>query len=501
MPLPRPSARPTTPPGQRCSGVGPSSPSRYSVSSSSMTTPSSRARGYYVNGSDAVVLHRLPAEVLLTIFTLVLDHADSLGPIVTLSLVCRRWRDLLRHDHVWSYVARHYLVAFPLLRQLFPPRPTSPSAVTQDLRFPMDGGRVMHRRLASGELRRPTRHAVMSSRTQVRKYLEQREHAHRVAERRRYVLHLFVSFALLCVTLSLVCFIVPWEMEPAPEECTSVTTSDILVSAVLGRSPRCSFAGTIRNSFTVANGFKFLWATFALVVAAIIANIVMQAHFEPRPLVQRLERHRDLIVASVGVLSAALIAGALPLALFQIWTGQEPRERGSVWRLAAPTCAAGVIWQIHVLARFRRQIAAVLARRQAVHLRDAYDACANSTPLFFSVSLLAGCAYHETGSQWAVAVGCLVPFVACVVLSALFLVDFVSGAKLMDGLASLSLAVAAGTPGMALCGVIRGATLLPLALASAAFYVGHAERLFALMTTVDELEVLVATGRSTADES
>jgi hypothetical protein len=346
--------------------------------------------------------------------------------------------------------------------------------------------RMIHRRSASGEQRRPTKTAVISSRSDVRLYLKQRRHAHRVAERRRYVLHLFVSFTLFSFVMALVCFIAALEF------------SIELPGSRDGDDGGSWTAGPL----TVENGFNFLWATFVLVLASIIANIVMKAHFEPQPLFQRIHRHAELITASAGVVAAALMAGGAPLFLLQRFCLATAEERAQInpWLVPLPAVVAMLVWQVSVVVQFRRSLRRWWAGAIRLNVRRTYEAAANSTPLYLGISMVSAVVYWETQATAALVAGSLIPLVACAVLGTLFLVDFLSGAKGMDGLASASLYLAMATPIMVMAGVLRGLTMVPVAVAAGLFFAGHAQSLMQLLNSVDELEVLIASGRSSADE-
>jgi hypothetical protein len=442
------------------------------------STPTKAARSI-VNGAARVPLHRLPAEVLVTIIVEVLEQADSLAPINVMSVVCRRWQDLTRHDYVWSYVAKHYLVAFPLIRQFL-----SPVRAAPPIAFPATTtatGRLRHRRTVSPEqprFARPTKEAVLSSHHEVRVYLMQREHAHRVAERRRYVLHLFLSFMLFFFTNAVTAFTF------ALERC--------------GGSRACILNDLHEDVWpTVGDGFNFLWATFVMFLASITANIIMQAHFEPAPLFQRVSRHLQLILHSTAVLALAVFALGLPLYRWQKYAlAADPATQGSVWIIPIPSIIACVGWQVHVVFRFWSVLQRFAKRELSMTIRRCYEACANMTPCYLIITQLGACAYVDTQSQLALAVSTAIPLVTCLIVGALLLVDFFTGAKIMDGIAALSLSIASGTPLLLLCGVVRGATMLPLAIAALLFFLGHLRSLIKLMYTVDELDVLVATGLS-----
>jgi len=472
-----------------------------------------------INGAARVPFHRLPVELLVTVIVEVLDQAESLAPIAAMSLVCRRWHELATHDHVWAYVARHYFVAFPLIRQviasssggspLHDPAPgwlrravSSTFDRVHDASTAGDGVRVIHRRTASGERRRPTKTAIVSSHSEIRRYLSQREHAHRVAERRRYVLHLFLSFTLFSIVMALVCFIAALEASGAsapPRDWGAASDIDA-DGAVTATTTTTAVVAT--GPLSIENGFNFLWATFVLVLATVVANIVMKAHFEPRPLFQRLHRHGELIVVSTTVLGVAVVAGGVPLYLLQCFCLASEAERAATnpWLVPLPTVVAALVWQASVAVRFRTHLRQWWAGALQLTPRRAYEVTANSTPLYLAAAMVAAVAYYETRAHAALVAGALIPFVACAVLGTLFLLDFVAGAKGMNGLASASLYLAAVTPALVIGGVIRGVTMLPVAVAAALFFAGHAQNLLQLLNSVDELEVLIASGRSSADD-
>ena len=153
-----------------------------------------------------------------------------------------------------------------------------------------------------------------------------------------------------------------------------------------------------------------------------------------------------------------------------------------------------------MIVRFRRHLRQWWAGALRLNAQRAYEVAANTTPLYLAIAMVSAVAYYETRTHVALWAGAVIPFVACAVLGVLFLVDALSGAKGMNGLAAASMLIATLTPLLVLVGVVRGFTMLPVACAAALFFVGHARNLLQLLNSVDELEVLIASGRTSGDE-
>lgn len=409
---------------------------------------------------------RLPRELFVQVVIQLLEMEQALHPIATVSRVCRRFFELVQDDFVWSHVARNYFVAYPLLRSFMSPvgpRPSTPVTPVAAVPPLPDGGVVYRGRVGSSDARRlPTMRSVLKGRREVAQYLSQREHMQRVAERRRYVLHVFLSFTLLCVFLSLTCF----------------------TFALEGVGPA--------DTFSLSNGFNFMWASFVLVYATIVTNIVMQAHFDPHPIFVRIHRHFGLIAQSVAMLAGMLVTVALPLGMVQHNT--VGAGRWTTAECVLPPCIGALAWQLRIIAWFRTDIARWWRQGGRLGFSSLYHAAANSTPLYLAVTLGSVAAYIETGAYGFVALAAVLPFVSLVTLAVIFSVDFATRGNAMDGLASVCLFGSSACPLLFIVGIQRGYTLFPVAMAALLFFAAHLAELRKLFLSVDELDVLVATG-------
>lgn len=440
---------------------------------------------------------------MLAIFVLVCEFEDEVRPLTILSRVCRKWNHLCAEPFLWDQMAKRFFVCFPLIQQLaehgarthdyYHGRSLSDisdrSVTPQPKQLPRGVGELIKRATPSTNSANPfavstpllrfrprfpttqaTKKSYLRRAAELNEHDQQRKHQIVVLRRHGPVLHVIVSGALFCFSLS----------------------GFIAVLALEGIEPR--------NTLNAENCFFFLWLTYLLVFAAITANVVMKAHFEPQPLVSRVRRHLNLIMLSVAVLFMTVLCIALPLymvqqnvyALIEAQVTQDSSKtptRGDWLRAASPIIAGLSLWFLEVLYSVRASLRQWF-RQPEFSLTVLYDAGANCTPLFFIVALFAAVEATVTPqSKLHLAIGSAPLFVTFLTLSIVFATEYTVHQRTTDLLSGLCLGMATLFPVAVVALPLRGWTGLPIVLATSGFYLTHLSEIRRRFSALENGEV------------
>jgi hypothetical protein len=481
-------------------------------------------------------LAQLPPEVMQHIMQLLMLDAQSFAAVRVLSLVSRHWYSVVQHRSMWLHIVKMFFVSYPVVQRLARAAPidaadeeallrtvystkylsgrkrstdhiVSPSlpsesapsvephslaALAPKLSIHTQGGQTqatqqppllsvlqsLHRSDDDDQPLLFTNVGVRKAFKDVRRYLASRRYHELVLRRRAFVIHAFVSLALLCFSMALL---------------TAMCAAERLFDTI-----------AICDSET---SFHFVWLTYLSIVGAVLANIVMETHFEPQPLIRRLRMHTQLIQLSAALLSMSLLLVGLPTLLVQ-WNVQSVLHPPETHRMDSyipslddaaastastaaivgepylpwvvcilPVLLALVAWQIEVLYAVRRDIVEFL---QMPYFNSAtmYHGFSYSLPTLFIIALLCLTQFLELGGDpryWPLLlVGTLPGGLALFTLTVVFTMDYNLKNQTSDVLAAACCAVANLCP---LCIVtmerFRGFTVLPLVAASFGFFFGH----------------------------
>lgn len=423
-------------------------------------------------------IEQLPRELLHRVFRELLEGDDHcLRWMSVLSSVCRRWNMLCQDPLLWEFVARRTFVAYPLVVRL-PFLVPSEAALVQkaqgamatdapdnhsgvhhaatnedpireaELLVPHSGppGRTVARRDTQPAFP-PTRQTMKEAVEGVRVYRARQEYYQYVQRRRSFVLHLFLSITLLCFSLSIGTAMCAAEGIEWGWACQRQTT------------------------------FAFLWLSYVSITAIIVANVVMQAHFEPQPLLQRLKNNKLLITASFVTMVLGICDVMVPTFLIQVNLARE--ERFSWLWCGATVIGTFCVWQCYALfcimpdarEHLHHQLAAVNVKEgfQFVLLN-----VPNAFPTLFAVATFCGLQYVQHGSRFYVLIGGMPVAVSLGVMALVFLLDFCALRRYKDLAVGACLLVALFFPLSLVWWDFRGYCLLPLVLASFGFFATHA---------------------------
>jgi hypothetical protein len=286
----------------------------------------------------------------------------------------------------------------------------------------------------------PTNRSVFIYRREVRRYNERRRYQELVIRRRSFVLHAFLSLTLLLFA------------------CTLLTA----MCAAEGLDP-----------ITVCNAdvaFSFLWMTYTAVLGIVVSNIVMEAHFEPRPLLTRLRNHTKLIMTSTAALLLGLVFVCLPTYLVQ----QNLREKTRSWlSCAVPVITAFQLWQVEVLYVLQHDFYAFMSNPH-VTFSAAYHAVTYLTPSMFTASVVA-LASHLDGPPNALylVIGCVPLGLTLFTLSIVFFLDYSVWHRSSDLVAACSMTISNIFCILVVSMDWRGFLLAPLVAGAFCFFLGH----------------------------
>ncbi|CAG9573613.1 conserved hypothetical protein [Leishmania major strain Friedlin] len=406
-------------------------------------------------------VERLPRELLLNVFIDVIrNDGDSFGWIGVLSSVCRSWYQLCQHPVLWEYVAKRICVVYPLVVRLHGAAPYD--AVSQEI--------VNRMRLLESEeqcivqydplepLPAPSRAALHKTMEKVRRYRESQQYYKYVQRRRRVVLHFFLSVTLFSVALAI--------------------TTAMCVSEGLDTGGLC-------NTTIV---FGLLWMAYLCIVAIIVSNVVMQAHFEPLPLLLRLRRNKLLIFASAVTILLGICDIIIPTLLIQINLGRK--ERFSWLWCGITVILSFCLWQLyalmHIIPAARQQL-----RYQMTHVnvREGFRFVVlnipNGFPFLFAAASFCALQYVQYGYRIYLLLGGVPVIVSLGVLALVFLLDFYSLHRFKDLAMGICFFLAMLFPISLLVWEFRGLCLLPLAAAAFGIFFAHAR--YVVSSAIHEL--------------
>ena len=319
----------------------------------------------------------------------------------------------------------------------------------------------------------PTKEMVHVALAGLKSYREQRILQRMVARRRRFVLQCWGSGGLFFFT------------------------------AFVG-SGMCALEGW--DPITMCNrhvSFSFLYMSFACIFGLGISNVVMETHFEPLAFFPRVERQRQLIVASALALFFVLVCVAWPT----YWAQQNVDYIGSAmqqqidaasfgidgvqegkpyswFQVSLPGLCALLAWQAEVVVSQRRAILQWVRDHTKVQTwrvrstkemtRRAFTwvsaVVSHLVPLQMALSCVALAQYMETFTPGLLLVGLGPTMFIIAVLACILFVDYDRRGQFVDGAAAVSLALLWCT-GFWLLVVSepRGLCLMPMFLASVGF--------------------------------
>ena len=405
--------------------------------------------------TGAAFVAALPAEIMHQVFMIVLDMDGTTRPMAIMPLVCWRWAVLLQSSVMWEFMCKRHFVCYSMVQRL---RTTPVNADEIELVERVASTPILakrggsdHRHMSSFltriltskpaiDIDPPTNRTVRTFTREVARYIQRKRYQELVSRRRTFVLHAFLSLALLlfaCTLLTAMC---------AAEGLDPITMCNADVS------------------------FSFLWLTYVSILGIVVSNIVMEAHFEPRPLLTRLRNHTRLIMTSTAALAIGALFVALPTYLVQ----QNVKHRTRSWlQCAAPIITALLMWQVEVLYVLKSDLDSFIHRPQ-LSLRVMYHSVTYMTPTMFTGSIVALSLYLDgTNNPLLLILGCLPLGLTFFTLSIIFFLDYMVWHRSSDLIAAFSLGVS-----NVFCILIvwfewRGLLMAPLVVGAFCFFFGH----------------------------
>ncbi|CAJ1042822.1 putative F-box-like/F-box domain containing protein [Leishmania shawi] len=406
-------------------------------------------------------VERLPRELLLDVFIDVIrNDNDNFGWIVVLSSVCRSWCRLCQHPVLWEYVAKHICVVYPLVVRLhgMAPYGVESQAVVNRLRFLEAEEQCAVQYGPLHPLPAPSRAALRKTMEKVRRYRESQQYYKYVQRRRRVVLHFFLSITFFSVALAI--------------------TTAMCVSEGFDMGGLC----------TTTIVFGMLWMAYLCIIAIIVSNVVMQAHFEPLPLLLRLRRNKLLIAASAVTIMLGICDVVIPTLLIQI--NLSRKERFSWIWCGITVILSFCLWQLYTLVCImpaaRQQLRYQMTN---VNVREGFQFMVlnipNGFPFLFAAASFCTLQYVQYGYRIYILLGGVPVIVSLGVLTLVFLLDFYSLHRFSDLAMGTCLFLAMLSPISLLVGEFRGLSLLPLAVAAFGVFLTHAR--YVVGSTIHEL--------------
>ncbi|CAD2221088.1 hypothetical protein AGDE_10570 [Angomonas deanei] len=393
-------------------------------------------------------IERLPREVLLKIFMLVIQNDDNdFRWIGVFSSVCRHWYSICNHPTLWDFAAKRMFVIYPFVMRLrtapwdpasqeFIDRMRSLGAVGEDDDVYCDPMKPMPS---------PSRYTLTRAVEKVKRYRARNKYYRYVQRRRSLVLHIFLSITLLFLSTAIL---------------TALLATEGYKSKWINR-----------NSV-----FYQLYVCYTSIASIIISNVVMQAHFEPQPLLLRLKKNRMLIIVTAVSILLGVCDIIVPTILLQI---NLNRERRFSWMWCGVTVILSfVLWQVYVLMclipEAKQQI-----RQQKVSFSPSKGIqfvilnIPNGFPLLFAISSICGLNYMEYQSRFFILISCFPAAVTLGVLSLVCFLDYSAVGRSKDLVIGVCLSTAMLFPISLMLYNFRGLSLLPLALSSFLFLAAH----------------------------
>ncbi|KAG5502520.1 hypothetical protein JIQ42_05401 [Leishmania sp. Namibia] len=395
-------------------------------------------------------VERLPRELLLDVFIDVIrNDGDNFAWIGVLSCVCRSWCQLCQHTVLWEYVAKRICVVYPLVVRLHSSAAydaTSRGMVNRVCLLEAEEQRIaQHDSLQP--LPAPSRATLRQTMEKVRRYRESQQYYKYVQRRRHVVLHFFLSITLFSVALAI--------------------TMAMCVSEGFDLGGFC----------TTTIVFGLLWVAYLCIVAIIVSNVVMQAHFEPLPLLMRLRRNKLLIAASAVTIMLGICDVIIPTLLIQINLARK--ERFSWLWCGITVILSFCLWQlytlIYIMPAARQQLRYQMAN---VNVRAGFQFVVlnipNGFPFLFAAASFCTLQYVQYGYRIYILLGGVPVIVSLGVLALVFLLDFYSLHRFKDLTMGTCLFLAMLFPISLLVWEFRGLSLLPLVAAAFGVFFAHA---------------------------
>ncbi|KEG11520.1 hypothetical protein DQ04_02541090 [Trypanosoma grayi] len=392
---------------------------------------------------------RLPIEILHRIFMEIIESDnDDFAWIGVLSSVCLQWYHACQHTVMWEFVAKKIFVAYPLVQRLrSAPLDQSDMRLLNSMRRLGAPEQFITQHDTMEPLVAPTSQTLLYAMEEVKHYQECRSYHEYVQRRRVFVLQMLLSWTLLSFSLFLGTTICAAEGIAFGELCT----------------PRTAFS--------------LLWMTYLAIGIIVIANVVMEAHFEPKPLFYRLRKNKPLIMRSATAILVGIICIAFPTLLVQINYADEQRF-GWLWCGATPIVSL-CLWQLYILL----SCVAPDVRQQLHEQRTDFRPTAimaflvinvpYAFPVMFAGAIFCILQYVEHGGRIYALIGSIPVLASLSVLTLLFLLDFCLTRRAKDFITGVCLLIATLFPLSLLWTDFRGFCLLPVAAASFVFFLTH----------------------------
>ncbi|RNF01695.1 hypothetical protein TraAM80_06818 [Trypanosoma rangeli] len=391
----------------------------------------------------------LPIEILHRIFMEVIENDNyDFSWIGVLSCVCWRWNCACKHTVMWEFISKRIFVAYPLVQRLHSaPLDQSEMQLLNRMRRLGAPEQFITQHDIMEPLIAPTNRTVREAMEEVKHYLKSRSYYEYVQRRRVFVLHMFVSWALLMFSLF-----------------TATTV--------------CSAEGLALGALSSPNmAFFFLWMTYFSIIIVVLANVVMETHFEPKPLFCRLRKNKPLITSSATSIAVGIACVALPTLLVQI---NFSRKERFPWLICGITPIASLdMWQLYVLLSYivpdvKRQITEqrTVFRPKAV-VMFVLSNIPYVYPALFAGTIFCILQYVEYGGRIYVLFAIVPVLTSLVVLTLLFLLDFFLTRHLKDLVTGGCLFIIMIFPLSLMWWEFRGFSLLPVTIASFLFYLTH----------------------------
>ena len=323
--------------------------------------------------------------------------------------------------------------------------------------------------------------------------------------------------------------------------CSSLLAFSVTVGIGIGAAEGVAeiFASSkVFQIFSTDVAFKFGWLAYGLAVSCVLTDIVMRAHFEPRPLSERIYGNLAQVVAASALCCGSIFVLGLPLFLtqknvehaqFASGAGASDTKPYPALLCVTPILFVTVAWQLMIgqknytaLVRWGRQmianasVAQIRDERAAGRghlvdhgappaLRAVLSSCLTSlspelvttvsaalSPTVFAIELVAVALYFETGRHRYITVFALPLLYIFVTLGVCFLRDLLVERKAVYLIAVFCCAMVVLSASLAIFfPPLRGLTLLPLFFSSCALFTKQANELRALVATVDHIDLMM----------
>eukprot|EP01060_Flectonema_neradi_P026430 TRINITY_DN3539_c1_g1_i3.p1 TRINITY_DN3539_c1_g1~~TRINITY_DN3539_c1_g1_i3.p1 ORF type:complete len:389 (+),score=33.37 TRINITY_DN3539_c1_g1_i3:62-1228(+) len=339
----------------------------------------------------------------------------QLSDVLQSSLVCRSWARVMFSDVIWKGVAKRMFIQLPILK-LTPCRKTlatNEQTIRSDL--------ILHKQ------------ELLSHKIDLLTQKEVRQH-------HPYILHGLLTLAWI----------------------TAVAFIGMLLMIT-----------EEKTDFTLNDAFQMLQASYAVMFASLLFNVIACTHWEPQPLAIRIQRHSRLISLS-GVSLLIVILFFFITKFFQYNVTSAPEDRYPWVLCFTPILLMLAFWQgIAILAAFPTMIKWV--RSPWVPSPIQFHVIITTIfPTGLGLSICSLAHYVET-LQRTYLIFASAPFLfGTMSVTATFILDyFRNGHLFSDAMAGFSMACLSAFPIGFMVFEPRGLLLLPLLLFSSAFAISY----------------------------